>query len=55
MSEHTTPTVWPAFQAHDPELVIRTLVALGFEETVATATRRASSSTPSSTGPRAAG
>lgn len=27
------PTVWPAFQAHDPDLVIRSLVALGFEET----------------------
>ncbi len=33
MSEQRTPTVWPAFQAHDPDLVIRTLVALGFEET----------------------
>jgi uncharacterized glyoxalase superfamily protein PhnB len=28
------PTVWPAFQAHDPRAVIDTLVALGFEETV---------------------
>jgi len=27
------PTVWPAFQAHDPRAVIDTLVALGFEET----------------------
>ena len=35
MSAPTTPTVWPAFQAHDPDLVIRALVALGFEETVA--------------------
>lgn len=34
MSPHSTPTVWPAFQAHDPDLVIRTLAALGFEETV---------------------
>ncbi len=35
MSEQSTPTVWPALQAHDPDLIIRTLVALGFEETVA--------------------
>ena len=27
------PTVWPAFQAHNPRVVIDTLVALGFEET----------------------
>lgn len=27
------PTVWPAFQAHDPRAVIDFLVALGFEET----------------------
>ena len=27
------PTVWPAFQAHDPRTVIDVLVALGFEET----------------------
>ncbi|WP_181311153.1 VOC family protein [Nocardioides campestrisoli] len=33
MSNHHEPTVWPAFQAHDPDLLIRTLVALGFEET----------------------
>lgn len=40
MSEQTTdatttraPTVWPAFQAHDPRAVIGVLVALGFEET----------------------
>lgn len=35
MSDQHPPTVWPAFQAHDPDLVIRTLVALGFEETAA--------------------
>lgn len=35
MSEQQRPTVWPAFQAYDPDLVIRTLVALGFEETAA--------------------
>ena len=35
MSTHEPTTVWPAFQAHDPDLVIRALVALGFEETVA--------------------
>ena len=34
MSEQNPPTVWPALQAHDPDLVVRTLVALGFEETV---------------------
>ena len=34
MSEHRT-AVWPALQAHDPDIVIRTLVALGFEETAA--------------------
>ncbi|WP_375426470.1 VOC family protein [uncultured Friedmanniella sp.] len=28
------PTVWPAFQAHDPRGVIDFLVALGFVETV---------------------
>jgi uncharacterized glyoxalase superfamily protein PhnB len=41
MSEHPTapqplpppPTVWPAFQAHDPRAVIDFLVALGFVET----------------------
>ena len=33
MSQQHPPTVWPAFQAHDPDLVIRTLVSLGFEET----------------------
>ena len=27
------PSVWPAFQAHDPRAVIDFLVALGFEET----------------------
>ncbi|WP_110183288.1 VOC family protein [Nocardioides solisilvae] len=27
------PTVWPAFQARDPDLLVRLLVALGFEET----------------------
>ena len=27
------PSVWPAFQAHDPRAVITFLVALGFEET----------------------
>ena len=27
------PTVWPAFQAHDPRAVIDFLVALGFTET----------------------
>jgi len=31
-SQHP-PTVWPAFQAHDPRAVIDFLVALGFEET----------------------
>ena len=31
--ERPRPTVWPAFQAHDPRAVIDTLVALGFEET----------------------
>ena len=35
MNPTSTPTVWPALQAHDPDLVIRTLVALGFQETVA--------------------
>lgn len=35
MSSQHPPTVWPAFQAHDPDLLIRALVALGFEETVA--------------------
>jgi uncharacterized glyoxalase superfamily protein PhnB len=35
MSEQHRTAVWPALQAHDPDLVIRTLVALGFEETVA--------------------
>ena len=35
MSDHHRTTVWPALQAHDPDLVIRTLVALGFEETAA--------------------
>lgn len=35
MSQPSTPTVWPALQAHDPDSVIRALVALGFEETVA--------------------
>ncbi len=36
MSDMTRePTVWPAFQAHDPRAVIDFLVALGFEETVA--------------------
>ncbi len=33
MSQQHPPTVWPALQAHDPDLVIRTLVSLGFEET----------------------
>ncbi|CAM2809113.1 VOC family protein [Skermania piniformis] len=36
MSPDTTqhpPTVWPAFQAHDPRAVVDFLVALGFEET----------------------
>ena len=33
MSDPHRTTVWPALQAHDPDLVIRTLVALGFEET----------------------
>jgi uncharacterized glyoxalase superfamily protein PhnB len=37
MSENTTdrhpPTVWPAFQAHDPRRVIDFLVGLGFVET----------------------
>lgn len=33
MSQEHPPTVWPALQAHDPDLVIRTLVSLGFEET----------------------
>jgi len=35
MSESHRTTVWPALQAHDPDLVIRALVALGFEETAA--------------------
>ena len=35
MSDPHRTTVWPALQAHDPDLVIRTLVALGFEETAA--------------------
>jgi uncharacterized glyoxalase superfamily protein PhnB len=34
MSEQNPPTVWPALQAHDPDLLIRTLVDLGFEDTV---------------------
>ncbi len=34
MSEQNPPTVWPALQAHDPDLLVRTLVALGFEENV---------------------
>lgn len=34
MSDQNRPTVWPALQAHDPDLLVRTLVALGFEETV---------------------
>ena len=34
MTEQNRPTVWPALQAHDPELLVRTLVALGFDETV---------------------
>ena len=34
MSSHPRPpSVWPAFQAHDPRAVIDFLVALGFEET----------------------
>ena len=33
MSQQHPPTVWPAMQAHDPDVVIRALVALGFEET----------------------
>ncbi|GAA1436510.1 VOC family protein [Microlunatus lacustris] len=32
-AEPHPPTVWPAFQAHDPRAVITFLVALGFEET----------------------
>jgi uncharacterized glyoxalase superfamily protein PhnB len=35
MSEQHPSLVWPALQAHDPDLVIRALVALGFEETAA--------------------
>lgn len=34
MSDLHRPTVWPAFQAHDPDAVVRALVALGFEESV---------------------
>ena len=34
MSDLHRPTVWPALQAHDPDSVIRALVALGFEESV---------------------
>jgi uncharacterized glyoxalase superfamily protein PhnB len=33
MNEQHSATVWPALQAHDPDAVIRTLVALGFEDT----------------------
>jgi uncharacterized glyoxalase superfamily protein PhnB len=35
MSDPHHTIVGPALQAHDPDLVIRTLVALGFEETAA--------------------
>ena len=33
MSEPHAPIVWPALQAHDPDLIIENLVSLGFEET----------------------